>query len=127
MILLHVAPSEKPTFISPTIEEVGRDASFTSLIGNTPNFVDEPTLSSFADVPIESFSKFVHFTNASRDLIIKCLQGRFVPTFNQIRERDASLKPLSYTHGRSINSNDSHHIIERWKKNPRECESHKHW
>ena len=82
------------------------------MIRKTPNFIDEPTLPSFADVPIESFSKFVHFTNASRDLIIKCLQGGFVPTFNQIRESDASFKPLSYTHGRSINLNDSHHIIE---------------
>ena len=97
-------------------EEGGRDASFTSLIGNIPNFVDKPTLLSFADVPIESFPKFVHFTNASRDLIIKCLQGGFVPTFNEIRESDASFRPLSHTHGRSINSNDSHHIIERWQK-----------
>ena len=71
--------------------EGGRDASFTSLIGNTPNFIDEPTLPSFADVPIESFPKFVYFTNASRDLMIKCLQGGFIPTFNEIRESDAGL------------------------------------
>ena len=96
--------------------EGGRDATFTSLIGNTPNFVDEPTLPSFADVPIESFPKFVHFTNASRNLMIKCLQGGFIPTFNEIRESDASFKPHSHTHGRPIDSNDNHHIIERWQK-----------
>ena len=97
-------------------EEIGGDASFTSFIGNTPNFIDEPILTSFADVPIDSFPKFVHFTNVSRDLMIKCLQGEFVPTFDQIRESDTSFRPLSHTHGRPINSNDSHHIIERWKK-----------
>ena len=47
-------------------EERERNASFTSLIGNTPNFVDEPTLPSFADLPIDFFPKYVHFTNASR-------------------------------------------------------------
>ena len=86
------------------------------MIRKTPNFIDEPTLPSFADVPIESFSKFVHFTNASRDLMIKCLQGGFVPTFNQIHESDASFRPLTHTHGRPIDSNDSHHVIERWRK-----------
>lgn len=75
----------------------------------------------FADVPIEYFPKFVNFTNASRDLMIKCIQGGFVPTFNENRESDASFIPLSHTHGRPIDSNDSHHIIERWQKNPREC------
>jgi hypothetical protein len=80
------------------------------------NTVDEPTLLSFADVPIESFPKFVHFTNASRDLMIKCLQSEFVPTFNEIRESDASFRPFSHTHGRPIDSNDSHHIIEQWQK-----------
>ena len=70
-------------------------------------------------MPIESFRKFVHFTNASKDLIIKCLQGGFVPIFNEIRESDASFRPLSHTHGRPIDSNDSHHIIERWQKSKR--------
>ena len=48
--------------------------------------------------------------------MIKCLQDGFVPTFNEIRENNASFRPLSYTHGRPIDSNDSHHIIERWQK-----------
>ena len=97
-------------------EEEERDASFTSLIGNTSNYVDEPTLPSFADVPIESFPKFIHFTNASRVLMIKCLQGGFVPTFNEIRRSDASFRPHSHIHGRPVDSNNSHHIIERWQK-----------
>jgi hypothetical protein len=54
-------------------EERGRDASFTSLIGNIPNFVDEPTLLFFCGC---AHWIFVHFTNASRDLIIKCLGFR---------------------------------------------------
>ena len=86
------------------------------MIGNTPNFVDEPTLLYFADVPIESFPKFVHFTNASRVFMIKYLQGGFVPTFNEIRQSDANFRPLSHTQGRPIDSNNSHHIIEQWQK-----------
>ena len=97
-------------------EEGGRDASLTSLIGNTTNFVDEPTLSSFADVPIEFFPKFVHFINASRYFMIKCLQDGFVPIFNKIHENDVIFRPLSHTHGCPIGSNESHHIIERWQK-----------
>ena len=39
--------------------------------------------------------------------MIKCLQGGFVPICNEIRESDASFRPLSHTHERPI---------ERWQK-----------
>ena len=58
--------------------------------------------------------------------MIKCLQGGFVPTFNKILENDASFRSLSHTHGRSIDSNDGHHIIERWQKIQESVKSHKH-
>lgn len=82
----------------------------------TFSFVNEPTLPSLADVPIEFFSKVVHFTNASKDLMSKCLQGGFVLTFNKFCESDASFRQFSHIHGRPIDSNKNHHIIERRKK-----------
>ena len=51
--------------------------------------------------------------------MMKCLQSEFVPTFNKILESDANFRPLSHTHGRPIDFNDSHHIIDDGKKSKR--------
>jgi hypothetical protein len=83
---------------------------------NTGINVDEYSLPSFAHIPIETFPKYVHFTIASQKLMIECLEGQMFPTFDQICEADASFRPLSKSHSRSIDVNDVFHIIKRWKK-----------
>jgi hypothetical protein len=79
---------------------------------NTGINVDEYSLPSFVYIPIETFPKYVHFTIASQKLMIECLEGQMFPTFDQIREADASFRPLSKSCGRSIDVNDVFHIIE---------------
>jgi hypothetical protein len=97
------------------LHEVDNDLLYFST-DNTGINIDEYSLSSFAHVPIETFPKYVHFTIASKKLIIECLGGQMFPTFDQIRETDASFRPLSKSHGRSLDVNDVFHTIERWKK-----------
>jgi hypothetical protein len=41
---------------------------------NLYEFLDEPSLPSFGNVPIETFSKYVHFTLTSKQLVIDCLK-----------------------------------------------------
>jgi hypothetical protein len=97
------------------LHEVDNDPLYFST-DNTGINVDEYSLPSFAHVPIETFPKYVHFTIASQKLMIECFEGQMFPTFDQIREANASFRPLSKSHGHSIVVNDTFHTIERWKK-----------
>jgi hypothetical protein len=95
--------------------EVGNvHADFAS--DNLCEFLDEPSLPSFEDVPIETFPKYVHFTVSSKQLMIDCLKECVFPTFDQIREVDTSFCPLAKLHGRSIDANDAFHTTKRWEK-----------
>ena len=42
--------------------------------------------SSFEDIPIETFPKYVHFTLQSITLIIYCIRREYFPSFHQIHE-----------------------------------------
>ena len=79
----------------------------------TPN---ESMSSSFEDVPIETFPKYIHFTLQSEALMINCIRGGYFPSFHQIHEANPSFCPLSNLHGRSTISNVETHTMERWKK-----------
>ena len=76
----------------------------------------EFTSSSFEDISIETFLKYVHFTLQSEALMIDCIRGGYFPSFHQIHEANPSFCPLSNLHGRSTNNNMEIHTIERWKK-----------
>jgi hypothetical protein len=72
--------------------------------------------SSFEDIPIETFPKYVHFTVESITLMIDCVRGGYFPSFHQIHETNPLFCPLSNLHGRSTSKNMETHTIERWKK-----------
>jgi len=81
-----------------------------------PYFVDEPLKTSFDDVLLESFSKFVQFTLASTNLMIDCLQREKYPTFHEIHEANGTFHSLLTSHRRTIDVNDVIHTQERWEK-----------
>ena len=66
---------------------------------------------------MDTFPKNVYFTFGSMKLIIDYLQTRSIPTFEQIRQSDASFRPLQKNYGCYIDVNDVFHTIKRWKKN----------
>ncbi len=72
--------------------------------------------SSFEDIPIETFPKYVHFTLQSITLMIDCIRGGYFPSFHQIYETNPFFCPLSNLHGRFTINNMEAHTIERWKK-----------
>jgi hypothetical protein len=97
------------------LHEVGNEHADCAT-DNLREFLDEPSLPSFEDVPIETFPKYVHFTRTSKQLMIHCLKEGIFPTFDQIREVDISFRPLAKLHGRSIDANDAFHTTKRWEK-----------
>ena len=89
-------------------------ANFAS--DNLCQFLDEPSLPSFEDVPIETFPKYVHFTVSSKQFMIDCLKEGIFPIFDQIHEVNTSFRPLAKLHGCSIDANDAFHTTKRWEK-----------
>ena len=73
----------------------------------------EFTSSSFEDIPIETFPKYVHFTFQSEAFMINCIRGGCFPSFHQIYEANSSFCLLSNLHGRSPINNMETHTIER--------------
>jgi hypothetical protein len=94
-------------------EDGGRHADFAS--DNFCEFLDEPCLPSFEDVPIETFPKYDHFTITSKQLMIDCLKEGIFPTFDQTCKVDVCFRPPAKLHGRSIDANDTFHTTKRWQ------------
>lgn len=88
----------------------------SSLTSDLAHSIDESSKPLFDHVPIESCTKSIQFTLASRDLMIHCLRSQRFPTFLEIREADINFGPLPQSHGRVIDMNDPYHTQARWMK-----------
>jgi hypothetical protein len=80
------------------------------------NDMQESSLPLFEQVIIDTFPKYMHFTQATMKLMIECVQRGYFPTYIQIQEADSNFVPLLSIHGRSTSTNIPFHTIERWKK-----------
>jgi len=94
--------------------DVEGESNFTS--DDLVHFRDETSNPSFDHISIESSTKFIQFTLASRNLMIQCLQSQTFPTFHDIREADENFRPLLKSHGRIVHVNDHVRTQERWVK-----------
>jgi len=72
----------------------GLDSNFMTF--DLPYSIDEPSKPSFHNVLLESSSKFVQFTLASKNLMVDCLRRERYPTFHEIHEADQNFRPKSY-------------------------------